>query len=118
MITHGFHYLVYFGKFTEEPQNVTLFVGQNHTVRCLYYENGSMSWKINKTIYDNRDVIPNYFRTFLSKGQKIIATSVMPYLNGTKYQCILSQRNITLHSSIGVLFVGKRIIFSPSIISF
>jgi len=65
-----------------------------------------MSWNVNETIYNNRDMIPHYSREFLNNGQQIVA-SVMPYLNGTTFQCILSQSMKTYNTAIGFLFVGK-----------
>ena len=66
-----------------------------------------MSWKVNGTIYGNRDTIPFYSRMFINNGQEI-TTSVMPHLNGTTYQCILSQSSSTFSTAVGLLFVGKK----------
>ena len=78
-------------------------------MRCLYNGSGIISWNINGIIYGNRDTIPFYSRMFLNNGQEI-TTSVKLYLNGTTYQCILSQQNITIHSDTGILLIGMNIV--------
>ena len=74
-----------------------------------------MSWKLNDTIYHNRNTIPFYSRIFLNNGQEI-TTSVIPYLNGTTYQCILSQSNIEFNSDIGILLIGMNIVSSINVV--
>ena len=65
-----------------------------------------MLWKVNSTIYGKRETIPFNSRMFFN-GQEII-TSVVPFLNGTTYQYILSQSSSTFSTAVGLLFVGKK----------
>ena len=78
-------------------------------MRCLYNGSGVLSWKVNGTIYDNRDTIPFYHRMFLNNGQEI-TTSVIPHLNGTTYQCVLSQSSIEFNSDTGILLIGMKLV--------
>ena len=78
-------------------------------MRCLYNGSGIISWNINGIIYGNRDTIPFYSRMFINNGQEI-TTSVKLYLNGTTYQCILSQSSSTFRSDTGILLIGMNIV--------